>query len=75
MKAYAIKHKGEKTTYVALTRDSFDLVSRLNSDCVMNKDQADGFLKRPATDPRYERIELSVTVVKPSQRDARLTAG
>ena len=71
MKAYAIKHKGQKTTYIALTPTSvspFDLIPRLNSDCVMNKDQADRFLKKPGTDPRYERIELSITIIKPKKK-------
>jgi hypothetical protein len=72
MKLFAIRHEGEKKRYVefppfSTPTSGFNLVPRLNASCVMDKDQANGFLKRPGTDARYKLVNLTVTVEKPLQ--------
>lgn len=72
LKRYAIVHNGEKTRWIQLTGitdekpdgTGWTLVDKFNKHCILDEDQADGFLSRPGTDARYEKRTVNITISK-----------
>lgn len=69
---YTIIHNGEKKRWVQLTGMSDDypngtgwtLVDKFNRLCILDKDWAEAFISKPATDERYEMLKFKLSRIK-----------
>ena len=72
LKRYAVFHNGEKKRWLKLTGISdtypdgtgLTLVDKFERACIMDEEQADAFLNKGATDPRYEKRVITLTISK-----------
>jgi hypothetical protein len=76
---YAIRHEGEKRRWFQLTGvdddhpdgTGFTLVDEFNRLCILDEDQADAFLRRPGTDPRYYKTTVNIEALAVRRKVAK----
>lgn len=61
---YAIIHESDRRRWVTFNSDgSWATEDRFRAACLLERDQATGFLAKPGVDPRYRLVKIQLTAV------------